>query len=112
MTVPAPASRATGVLLPVLCLLLASVCQWLVAPLGGELATLGMGAPVPVAWEAVQQTGLLAPTGDGGMDSPRLRPWLRATTDHGWRLLSVVEVFAIDRQERLLRWGRLQLEGG
>ncbi|HEX7003158.1 MAG TPA: hypothetical protein VF168_03120 [Trueperaceae bacterium] len=99
-------------LLPVLCLLAGSLCQWVSWTLTSEPARLGMGAPVPLSWEAGQSGGIAGLSGYGGIDTERPRLWQKAPRPVSWVLRATRWVVPVGGQERLLMWGRLLLEGG
>lgn len=97
------------VLLAVLCLLLASLCQWLAGPVSSEPGTLGMAAPVPVSWEATKPAGLSASPASAGAAHGGFTAFVSRMVPTAALFQAAPELLAADRQERLLRWGQLLL---
>ena len=87
------------------------MCQWLAGPVSSDPASLGMGAPVPLSWESVKPAPLIQ-SGLVSIDPARPEQAWRQPTVSAVLLRATREVALPGRQERLLWWGRLLLEGG
>ncbi|MEX2534740.1 MAG: hypothetical protein WD273_03990 [Trueperaceae bacterium] len=70
-----------------------------------------MGAPVPVSWEANKPGGLSAPPASRPDTGPGLPNSITVASFPGWLLGPALDAL-VERQERLLLWGQLLLEGG
>ena len=71
-----------------------------------------MAAPVPLSWEAFQPSGLLAQSSYGGDGGERIGPARGFVLAPDLLLELGRRVAPVGRQELLLWWGRLLLEGG
>jgi hypothetical protein len=95
------------------CLLVAALCQWLAAGAVAEAGNLGMGAPLPPAWEASRPGAASGQPSGWRVDSDFERaPPQAILGGPRWFAPALPPVDAVDRRDSLLRWGRLLLEGG
>jgi hypothetical protein len=97
----------------VVVLMLASICQWLGGGVGGDSVALGMGAPLPATWDsgaaAVAPATFPGWRGDSGEPAYRSAPGTLLVREIVIEALPVVAGFG---RQRLVRLGRLLLEGG
>jgi hypothetical protein len=94
-------------------LLAGALGQWLAGGVVADTGNLGMGAPVPPAWEASRPGAVPGQPGGWRMDIAFERLPLLAISGAA-RQLAPASTAAdpLVRRNRFLQWGRLLLEGG